>query len=71
LFYYCEVSELAKLEKARSWQGLARFGHSTSEPPKPRQPQLFSTEIRQDTKTRFLKGVALDGTRKARAVYDL
>jgi hypothetical protein len=33
--------------------------------------ELFWSQNRSQSKTRFLKGIALDGTRKDRGVYDL
>jgi hypothetical protein len=39
--------------------------------PTPTFRELFLTHNPLHSKTRFLKGVAIDGTRKTRAIYDL
>jgi hypothetical protein len=60
-----------KEEVGKFWPLLAIAPPNHQNHANPNFIELFWSQNHTDSKTRFLKGVALDGTQKARAVCDL
>ena len=71
LFKFGNLQSCRNEEIRKVWPVLAIGTPNSQNHAKPTFFELFLTQNPSDSETRFLKGVAIDGTRKTRAIYDL